>query len=157
MALLVLLLLGLGWYMADLPKGPGRGPFFSLHKSLGLLVFGLAFMRIAWRAVSPPPPLPEGFAPLLARASKIAHGLLYLCFFLQPITGYLSSVFAGKATAFFGLPLPIWGGENKPLNDLFGEAHEAFGIMLALLIVLHVLGALVHALRHGRAYLRRMT
>ena len=40
-AALVFVLIGVGWFMIDLPKGPQRSEYFALHKSLGLTVFSL--------------------------------------------------------------------------------------------------------------------
>ena len=58
-AALIVFLFGLGWYMVDLPKGPVRGPYFSLHKSVGLTVAGLALLRLIWRLTHHPPALPD--------------------------------------------------------------------------------------------------
>ena len=49
MALLILGLLPLGIYMADLPLSPQKLKFYSYHKWAGITVLLLAFARIAWR------------------------------------------------------------------------------------------------------------
>ena len=53
-AALITFLLGWGWYMVELPKGPERGFPFSLHKSLGMTAFLLVTVRVLWRALHPP-------------------------------------------------------------------------------------------------------
>jgi protoporphyrinogen oxidase len=43
-----------------------------------------------------------------------------------------------------GLTLPNWGWKDPTLNSVFSELHELAGLLLALCLVLHVGGALVH-------------
>jgi len=156
MALLVLFLLGLGWYMAELPKGPERAPFFALHKSLGIVAFALAFLRIGWRLSHPAPALPPGVPGWQARIAQATHVGIYLLLFLQPLLGYLSASFTGRAQAFFGLPLPQWGWQDKALNDLLSDLHGVSAAVLATLIGLHLLGTVLHVRKLGHAFLRRM-
>ena len=47
-AALVFFQFGLGWYMTDLPTTPVRGPYFALHKSIGITVFLLLLVRLLW-------------------------------------------------------------------------------------------------------------
>jgi cytochrome b561 len=153
---LVFCQLGLGSYLESLPKGPDRSAYFALHKSVGLTVFLLAALRLVWRATHPPPPLPASmprWQGLLARGN---HGLLYALIFLQPASGYLSSSFSGYRTSFFGFPLPHWGWKEPFLNELFSDIHEASAITLAVLVGVHVLAAVAHAVRPGDPLFRRM-
>lgn len=53
-ALLVAVLLGLGWYMMSVEEDPGSAPLFALHISLGLTVAFLIALRLAWRFGNPP-------------------------------------------------------------------------------------------------------
>jgi cytochrome b561 len=110
MALLIISLLILGYYMADLPKGfPNRADYFNLHKSLGVLAALLILVRMGWRWTHPVPQLPptmQGWTVLVARWG---HIMLYFCMVLQPMTGYLSSSFNKYGVKFFGIELPKWG------------------------------------------------
>jgi len=57
-AALVLSLLVMGFYMADLPQGSNKSWFYALHKSLGQCALLLLLLRAAWRwHHQPPPPL----------------------------------------------------------------------------------------------------
>ncbi len=59
-ALLVFALIGLGWYMVDIPKGtPERSYFYNLHKSIGLTTLFFILVRVAWRLTHVPPRLPR--------------------------------------------------------------------------------------------------
>ena len=154
--LLVGTLFVLGWYMVDLPKGPGRSYYFALHKSLGLSVFALLCVRVAWRLRHRPPPFPQGLARWEARLARAVHHGFYLLLVLQPASGYLSSSFSGYNTQWFGLPLPAWGWHDAPLNEFFTELHEICSVALLLLIAMHVLGVVRHVLGGEWVYLRRM-
>lgn len=145
MAIFIITMIVMGWYMDDLPKGSEqRSYFFSLHKSLGLSMALLIVFRIFWRLTYAPPTLPNAIARIPQILSAAAHHLLYLLLVLQPLTGYISSSFSGYKTKFWGLPLPHWGWKNPQLNEFFTSIHEICGTALAVVIGLHVLGVLWH-------------
>jgi cytochrome b561 len=54
-ALLVLSAWAVGSTMEAFPRGGGRELATQVHYSLGVLVLGFAALRVAWRAVAPPP------------------------------------------------------------------------------------------------------
>lgn len=142
--------------MVDLPQGPGRGGYFALHKSIGLTVFLLALIRVAWRLTHKPPPLPASMGQRRRELALGTHAVLYILMCLQPISGYLSSSFSGHKTSFFGLPLPSWGWKDAVLNDLFTDLHVASSVALVMFISMHIAGALLHAFSPGDGVLRRM-
>jgi cytochrome b561 len=147
LAVLILTMIGLGYYMTELPRNtPERAFFVNLHKSLGLLTAGLVVIRICWRGSHPPPPLPASVPSWQQRASVVSHRLLYVFMLLQPITGYLTSSFGKYGIAFFGLPLPNWGWDDPQLREIAVGAHRTIVIILMALIVVHVLAALKHLL-----------
>ena len=61
-AALILTNIGLAWYFGTL-KGPAEVAPLALHKSIGITVLLLTLVRIAWRLVNRPPPLPPTLAP----------------------------------------------------------------------------------------------
>lgn len=147
LALLIIGLLLLGFYMVDIPKGtPGRALYFNLHKSFGVLAALLVLARLGWRLAHAAPPLPPGTSRRTRQAAQWTHRLLYACMLLQPATGYLSSSFNRYGVKFFGLALPNWGWEDKPLRDWLMGWHQTLAIVFALLIALHVLAAFKHLL-----------
>ncbi|CAN5315609.1 cytochrome b [soil metagenome] len=154
-ALMVFALLGLGWYMDDLPEGVARSASIQLHKSIGISVFLLMLIRVLWRLSHRPPPLNRvpGWQIRLARSN---HCLMYVLLFVQPLSGYLSSSFSGYPTQYAGIELPHWGWRDEALNDLFSTVHQINSKVLAALIVLHILGALTHLLVYRDSVVRRM-
>jgi len=152
MTVLIFCLLGLGFYMEDLPKGSDQRSFaFALHKSLGLTAALLLALRFAWRLRRPPPPWPPAMPLWQVRLALAVHRLFYVFLFLQPLSGYLSSSFSGYDTRWWGIPLPQWGWKSPPLNELFTGFHEIFALVLLCLIALHLFGALLHFWRPGSA------
>ena len=153
---LVLALYAIGWYMVDLPKGPARGEAFALHKSLGMTVFLLTALRLAWRLRVAPHTLPATIVRWQRTLATTVHRLFYVLLFLQPLMGYLSSAFSPYPSTYFGIPLPDWSEHRPQLNEFFTELHVAGSVALLLVIALHVLGALSHLLAPGDRLLRRM-
>ncbi len=147
-ALAVLSAWVVGSTMEEVPRGAGRDLAMQLHASLGVLVLGLAALRVAWRVISPPPSVP---AAAWARFAATAMHLALLGLTVAvPLTGLLDRWARGRSvTVLGGLPLPppmpIPGGR------LWGEAHEVLANVLLAAIAAHVLAALWHqiVLRDG--------
>jgi cytochrome b561 len=156
-ALLIIGMICLGYYMTGIPKNtPERSFFLNLHKSFGLLAAMLILVRLGWRVSHTVPPLPASVPSWQASAARWSHRLLYACMVLQPLTGYVSSSFNKFGIKFFGLDLPNWGWEDKYLRELFVGFHHTIAVVLIVLIVLHVLAALKHLLIDRDGVFQRM-
>jgi cytochrome b561 len=157
MALLILAMIGLGFYMVGLEKGSDeRSYFFALHKSIGLTLALLAIIRLIWKLCTSSPALPDYVAPIQRKMATATHHLLYLVLFLQPVSGYISSSFSGYKTKFWGVPLPHWGWKNPELNKLFTEIHEISAFCLIALLLLHIAGVIYHVHRKETDLIKRM-
>jgi len=155
-AALILVLIALGWFMADIPKGtPARAYYFNLHKSLGLIAaLGIAgFIGWRWRHAPPPPPR---LARWEARIMAPARVLMYLLLVLVPVSGYVEANFSPYGIRFFGLPLPPWGPDDKRLYFLFNHMHVYSADAFAALLALHAGAALKHWLVNRDRILQRM-
>lgn len=154
-AALIVWLLWLGWTMVDLPKGaPARSAAFNLHKSLGLVVLLLAFVRVGWRHSNAPPP--SGMVGWEERVARFTHGFLYAFVFIAPIAGFVGSTFTKYGVKFFGIELPRFWAENEALVAVFREIHEGAVWAGAALIALHIAGALRHGFGEGSAIARML-
>lgn len=154
-AVLVLAQLGLGVYAASLPVGLARLQWLSRHKSLGLAILAVVLLRLAWRAMNRPPPLPGSIPGWQRQAAVVVHWLLYLLLVLAPLTGWLYTSAAGLSVNWFGLILvPDLIAKDSGLAEVFKQLHRALVALLALVIVGHVGAALRHALwlRDGVAH-----
>jgi cytochrome b561 len=156
-AALVLVMIALGWSMQAIPKVPvgPRVDAFNLHKSIGLSILALMVLRVAWRATHAAPGLPA-MPGWQARTAHTVHALLYLCLFLQPLTGYLGSAFSGHPVKIFGFVLPAWAPQNDAIKDAMSSVHLVNSWVLVSALALHFLGVLKHAVIDHDGALRRM-
>jgi len=149
MALLIIALIVVGFYMTGLDKeDPSRGQIYGLHKSIGALTLLLVIIRVLWLRISPAPQLPAIFTAKEKRVVSSVKGVLYLLMFLAPISGYVMSTAGGRPTSFFGLfELPMLIGENKAIAGFAHEAHEILAFAMILFVVVHVAGVIKHRLK----------
>jgi len=157
MALMIIGLLAAGLIMVKLPHGPDRDFVFALHKSFGLTVLALAFLRVAYRLRLGAPPLP-GIIPAVERfMARLGHLALYTFMFVMPISGYvMTASFAVKPVNWFGIPLPHLIGIDRDRGKLADEIHEWAAYLLIAMIVLHVGAVLLHYLKQRINLLQRM-
>ncbi len=146
MALLILVALALGIYMTDFiaESATNKYTIYDLHKSIGVMILILIFVRVINRFVHPAPELPEGIAKIERIASHFTHIALYILMILVPISGYLMSNSYGFAVHLFYLSLPNLIAPNPELGRFFAEAHEILAFTLIAAITLHFIGALKH-------------
>ena len=104
-ALFVLLAWLLGQFRDVFPRGAAREAALFAHMSLGLAIILLIVLRLAWRALDPPPPAIVGkrFEPWLGLAAKAGHLLLYALLIAAPILGVVMQFARGQALPVFGL------------------------------------------------------
>ena len=100
-ALLIIGLIALGWYMVGLTYyDPWYHQSLETHKALGMAVFALGVLTLAWRRVSPSPGH-DGLRRWERIAATAMHHTLFLLVFLIPVTGFLVSTSEGQAVSFF--------------------------------------------------------
>lgn len=178
-ALGIIFLLALGWYMNELPKGGDklasvdlfdlglytlqlteavslRTFYFNLHKSIGLTVLFLIAVRLYWRLLHKAPELSDS----LKRWEKVlAHGthhLLYLMMIVMPVTGLLTTLYSKYGLHWFSIPV-LPGLDEPGLRDFFVTAHEFSAIVLVTLVGLHIAAALKHQFIDRDNIMKRMS
>lgn len=135
----------LGDYMVDLDYYDSwyqSAPFW--HKSVGLTVFAMVFLRILTRLLTHRPPeiANSRFKKL---ASRGAHVFLYVAMIVVCVSGYLISTAGGRPISVFGLfdlPATIYLFENQ--EDVAGLWHEWAALALVSVALLHAVAALKH-------------
>jgi hypothetical protein len=70
-AILIIVTLPCAWVMTNSGPGPLQNFLFVVHESIGLTVLALAVLRVIWRLVEPPPPLPASVKPRCSPISTI--------------------------------------------------------------------------------------
>ncbi|MBF8178380.1 MULTISPECIES: cytochrome b [Oxalobacteraceae] len=144
LALLITIMIALGWYMMSVEEEPGSDWLFKLHISIGITAAALIAMRVIWRLKHAPTALPSSLPVWQARASRYTHKLLYLLLILMPTTGYLGASFSGDAVEYFGVPTPTWVAKSDSLKEQFFTIHSWIAWVLVAAVALHVLAALKH-------------
>src|SRR4029453_7576216 len=77
----------LGGAMVDLPFSPRKMQWYIWHKWIGITVFLITSLRLAWRATHPAPPL-VAMPEWQRKAASVAHKLLYVLLLLIPVSGW---------------------------------------------------------------------
>ncbi len=145
MAVLFFGMLGLGFYMQGLPLSPEKLKLYSWHKWIGVTVFLLALIRLAWRVTHQPPALPQSMPRLMQVAAHAGHHMLYMLMFLIPLSGWLMSSAKGFQTVWFGiLPIPDLLEKNKELGDLLLTVHVSLNYLFIAVLAGHIGAALKH-------------
>ncbi|NNF72934.1 MAG: cytochrome [Rhodobacteraceae bacterium] len=131
---------------------------FSLHKTVGVTAFFVALARIAWALTQPKPAALHPDRRFETRLAETVHWLLYASLVLVPLSGWLHHA---AATGFapiwwpFGQTLPFVP-QSAAVANFFAGLHFVFTKVLAASVILHIAGALKHALVDKDATLRRM-
>ena len=146
-ALAIFANLALGFYMADLDVSPQKLRLYSYHKWLGVTVFLLVLVRVAWRLTHRPPALPGTMRWWERTAAGVTHTLLYVLTLSVPLTGWLHSSTKGFKTVYLGLlPIPDLLGKDAVLAPTLRDWHENLNLIMLALVILHVGAALKHML-----------
>ncbi|MEZ5918455.1 MAG: cytochrome b/b6 domain-containing protein [Alphaproteobacteria bacterium] len=156
-ALIVLGLLGLGFYMHEVEAGQFKFQLYGLHKSFGILVLTLAALRILWNLGTSRPSALATHQKWEKFLSKAIHLFLYITLIGMPLSGWIMSSAGQFPVRVFGLfDLPALTGKNPALFDQMREIHEMFAYGLIAALALHIAGALKHHLIDRDSTLTRM-
>jgi len=149
------MILPVAWVMMSLPKGPEQDWMMVFHRSLGVTIFAVAVLRLAWRSIHPAPPSPSGTPRVTELISEVTHWLLYALLLLMPVTGYLQSA-DGRPVSYFGLfELPALP-KDKALGDVAKVLHLLGQWGVYTLVGLHVGATVWHVAIRRDGLLDRM-
>jgi cytochrome b561 len=158
-AVLILLLLGHGWWMTHFAPRPERVAHYAGHAALGYDFLALLVLRLLWRWLNPVPALPDDLKPWERYAARAGHIGLYLLVLAAALSGW---ALAGTGRRFyqqdvFGLTVPlIYTSKDGSVHQLLEDTHIVFSYLLAALVLVHLAGALRHHFVKRNAILRRM-
>ncbi|PTE21687.1 cytochrome B [Cereibacter changlensis JA139] len=147
-ALIVLGMIPAGKIMVEegLPRGL-QDALFLFHKNAGVIVLVLMIVRLVWRWLNPPPPLPASVPEWQARAAHLTHVLLYALIFVMAVSGYVRVVAGGfplELTDALGLPRLLPKVES--LGNAASTVHYLAHYAVIALIALHIGAALFHGI-----------
>ena len=146
--------LGLAMLMTALPFTRLLEKFlaYQLHKTLGLLVFGLVLARLVLRGRRPAPPA------LGLAGARLGQAVLYALLLAVPVLGYFTAQLAPgpvPTTIFLVIPVPHLLAPDPVLFAWVRPLHQAAAWALVSLAACHAGLALWHHW-HGVPVLRRI-
>lgn len=137
-------------------RSPEAFAVTQLHKSVGITILLLSLVRLGWRLMNPPPPMPDTLRRWEKTLAGLTHAAFYVVMIGMPLTGWImvSTSRIEIPTLLYGvIPWPDLPGADALSRDAreglheFGEAgHDLIIKGVYGLIALHVAGALKHQL-----------
>lgn len=162
-ALLILTAIPLGWYANRLPLEPGetlalKAQLFSVHKTIGVAAFAVALLRILWALTQPRPAPMHPTRRAETWLAQSVHWALYAALVVVPLSGW---VHHAATEGFAPILWPL--GQTLPLVPktaavaaTAASIHWVFTKVLIAALVLHIAGAVKHAVADRDATLARM-
>lgn len=157
-ALLMIALLGIGWWMVDLSYyDPWYHDALTWHKSLGLLVGLVVALKLAWGVMDTQPAPQTTLGSFEKMASGLVHHILRLTMLIIPVTGYLVSTSEGAAVDVFNwFSFPAILQISEGARDTAISLHYYFAYGTLGLVILHATAALKHQFIDHKGTLKRM-
>lgn len=145
-AALIVAQIYVGWVFHEMPRGPERGEWFTVHKTLGVTILLLALIRLGWRIAHPPPPFPDDLPRWERFAATANHLVFYALIIAIPLTGLAAVGSRGDATTELlgGIPFPTLSFLGAEASKAVGGLHEPLILATLALLALHVAAALKH-------------
>jgi cytochrome b561 len=119
--------------------------FLQLHRSVGLTIWLVTLVRLAWRHFAKYPDWPSDMSQTMRVAAMASEYALYALLLAQPLLGILQTNAHGDhVNLFFIGQLPALIEKNRALAQQLLTVHKAVGFSLLGLIALHVSAAIFH-------------
>lgn len=155
--LLITAMFGSAWAREGAQDAERAALLLDWHRSLGVGLWFITLLRLVWKAgYAAVPLLPETMSRAQAVLARGNQALLYTLLIVQPVTGFLQSIWRGKTFALMLGQFPAIVARDKALTHLFHNIHETSATVLLALIALHVLAGLFHGLVRRDGVLRSM-
>jgi len=157
-ALLILVLVALGWWMVGLSYyDRWYHDALETHKALGMIALVLGGAMAAWYLGNTRVAFAAGVRAWERAAARTVHGVFVLLMVLIPCTGYLISTSAGDGISMFGLfDVPAVIARDDRLRDVAIAVHYYAAYAIGALALLHAGAALEHQFVDRDGTLRRM-
>lgn len=159
-ALIILVLLGHGWWMTHMTPRPDRLANYAWHSALGYDLFALVLLRILWRWLNPVPQLPLTLETWERLGAQAGHLALYLLMLIVSVSGWMvATTFRAPMTReLFGINVPpLVTAVGPSTREWIEGSHMVLAYVLGAVVVIHVIGALRHHYLKRNDILRRMT
>jgi cytochrome b561 len=114
-----------------------------LHETLGLTVFCLTFLRLAWRAMDRRPDPPD-IPRWMGVTAKVVQFVLYVLLLAVPLTAITGAWLEGHPLTWLGGDIAPRLAESHALGRQFAEVHGWLGDTILWLAGFHAVAALYH-------------
>lgn len=157
MAALIVAMVIVGLTMRNLGEGAVTDTLYEVHKSTGIVLFGLALARIAVRLARGAPPLEPGIPAWQRLAAYASHYALYALIVLVPLAGWTAtSSCCPPVNLFWTIPLTLPVPDTEDFSKAVFRIHFGLAFVTVAIVLIHASAALHHHFaRHDRT-LRRM-
>lgn len=157
-ALLMIVLIGLGWWMVSLSYyDRWYHDATQWHKALGMLVLIIASAKVLWSMLNHAVQLSANLKHWERVAARTTHVTFLLLMVLIPSTGYVVSTSAANGITIFGwFEVPAMFAISTAVRDWAITIHYWSAYGLAVLALLHAAAAIKHQLVDRDGTLRRM-
>ena len=122
----------------------------------GGAIAGLFLLWRVWHRIRIGAPEAPAQAVLFNVLARIVHWGLLLAIGVVVVSGYLLPWTLGQELDVFGIGLPSPIGASQSWHGLMERVHDVAGHLFVPLLILHVLGAMKHAVRDRRGAGMRM-
>lgn len=154
---LVLVMIPTGLIMTQEIPRPTQDVLFIIHKTLGPCVLLVVLLRLGWRFLSPPPPLPPEIPAPQRFAASAVHAGLYATLIVMGVSGYVRVVAGGfPIEGLDALGIPRLLAKDEPLAEQAKAVHALTKNLLILLIAAHVGAATFHGVVRRDGVFSRM-
>lgn len=125
---------------------------FVAHKSIGFLLLVASLLRLTWRSISPPPPLPAKSMPYWQFfAALFTHRALYVLAILTPLFGWAYVSTTHHTLSLFGMiDIPsLWFADPYMahidiVQSFFSIIHKTLAMLLTGLLIVHIGATILH-------------
>jgi cytochrome b561 len=133
------------WWHASAHPGVLRSSLLQVHRSLGVTIWLVTALRLAWRLTGAKlPPFPSRMGKMHRAVVKASEYSLYGLLLIQPLTGFAATLSRGRPFAIFLWQFPSLVPEHATLEAVFYHAHQLGACALGALIAGHAGAALIH-------------
>ena len=116
----------------------------QLHETLGISVFALSLLRLAWRAFDATPAAPA-MPQWMKRPAKVSHATLYILLLAVPLTAISGAWLEGHPLTFLGnVRVGPWLTEAHAVGAWLASLHTWLGDAILWIAGLHTAAALFH-------------
>ncbi len=151
----VVVLLAIGLYFHEMPRGDAKTFWKGLHLSIGGLVALPILWRVGWRFhEGRPVDMPQ--EAIFQRFAKAVHTVLLLAMLVLAITGPLIPWTVERPIDIFGLAIASPLPRMHDLHEILERVHAIASRLLLVSLGLHLGGVAKYALTSLSAVIERM-